>query len=408
MKTIVFLAVLMITVQVEAFAQETRIVIKGIIRDSKTREPLSSATIQIKSQDIELLSTIDGVFSFFVRRADVTDTLTVSYLGYKPFKKSLMDLRDEEVVLLENYSVELQTITISSRTLRIKEIDQSLKSINTSLFAFQSETTNSWYRLFLAYLEDNDQTELLKICDYDLSSYSEVERGFFKEYNSPFKAPKNKNDTTIKNYDDFPVVNIRHEAALIFCQWLTQQYNSAPGKKKFSEVRFRLPTKEEWQIAALGYDKFQSWSLFENEVEVIITNDTLAEIQKGPKQKIRVTEDFLYPWWNHYHYRNKPRNARNCYLANFKAPPSELTCPAGKLPGYDGWTKMARTETYFPNGFGLYDMVGNVAEMINSPGFACGGSWNDSPEEATIQAVAKYSKASDKVGFRIFMDVLEQ
>jgi hypothetical protein len=57
---------------------------------------------------------------------------------------------------------------------------------------------------------------------------------------------------------------------------------------------------------------------------------------------------------------------------------------------------------------GLSDVVGNVAEMIDEKGKACGGSWNDSPRESTIRSVKSYVKANDTVGFRLFMEVIEE
>jgi hypothetical protein len=75
---------------------------------------------------------------------------------------------------------------------------------------------------------------------------------------------------------------------------------------------------------------------------------------------------------------------------------------------YDGWTMQALVETYFPNNMGLSDMVGNVAEMIDEKGKACGGSWNDLPENSTVHSVKNYSGPDETVGFRVFMEVIEQ
>ena len=69
---------------------------------------------------------------------------------------------------------------------------------------------------------------------------------------------------------------------------------------------------------------------------------------------------------------------------------------------------MAQTATYFPNDICLYDVVGNVAEMIDERGKACGGSWNDPPENSTIHSVKTYRRADPSVGFRVFMDVVEK
>ena len=52
-------------------------------------------------------------------------------------------------------------------------------------------------------------------------------------------------------------------------------------------------------------------------------------------------------------------------------------------------------------------MVGNVAEMISEKGKACGGSWNNLPEESTIVSINSYSGTSGSVGFRVFMEVIK-
>jgi hypothetical protein len=69
---------------------------------------------------------------------------------------------------------------------------------------------------------------------------------------------------------------------------------------------------------------------------------------------------------------------------------------------------MARTESYFPNDMGLFDVCGNVAEMIDEKGKACGGSWKDLPENGTIQSVKTYNGSDETVGFRVFMEVIEK
>jgi hypothetical protein len=115
-----------------------------------------------------------------------------------------------------------------------------------------------------------------------------------------------------------------------------------------------------------------------------------------------------YPWYNAYNYRKKPYNHMNCYLGNFKVDGSKPVCNNVVKPGGDGWAMMGQTASYFPNDMGFYDVVGNVAEMISEEFKACGGSWNDAPENATIHSIKTYRRPNDTVGFRIFMEVLER
>jgi hypothetical protein len=45
--------------------------------------------------------------------------------------------------------------------------------------------------------------------------------------------------------------------------------------------------------------------------------------------------------------------------------------------------------------------------MIDEKGKACGGSWNDLPENSTIHSVKTYKKPDASIGFRIFMEVVQ-
>ena len=57
---------------------------------------------------------------------------------------------------------------------------------------------------------------------------------------------------------------------------------------------------------------------------------------------------------------------------------------------------------------GLSDVCGNVAEMIDQEGKAMGGSWNHEPEESTITSINEYEISDSSVGFRLFMEVIDE
>jgi formylglycine-generating enzyme required for sulfatase activity len=61
----------------------------------------------------------------------------------------------------------------------------------------------------------------------------------------------------------------------------------------------------------------------------------------------------------------------------------------------------APAESYSPNGYGLYNMNGNVAEMISDGDFAVGGSWNSPGYDIRNQSIKKFKGAHPTVGFRI-------
>jgi len=144
------------------------------------------------------------------------------------------------------------------------------------------------------------------------------------------------NYSTQNRFANYPVVNINYRSANAFCEWLTDKYNSLPGRK-YQDVVFRLPHEIEWEIAARGG----------------LTNNP-------------------YPWGGPY-----DQNAHGCYLANFNpVPETHLSLekkrfvknyPNGDSTltrGLDGGVLTVPVDSYYPNGYGLFNMAGNVAEML--------------------------------------------
>ncbi len=168
--------------------------------------------------------------------------------------------------------------------------------------------------------------------------------------------------------ENAPVQNISHAAAQQYCEWITRVYNCNTGKKKFKKVLFRLPTQEEWTLAAAG----------------------------GKKQ-------VPYPWGGYY-----LRNSKGCYLCNLNATEPCGDCPEGKGADNDGGFFTVPVTSYFPNDFGLYCVSGNVAEMLQQEGITMGGSWKDIGYKCQISVTDQYTESGPTIGFRVFMEVIEE
>jgi sulfatase modifying factor 1 len=140
-------------------------------------------------------------------------------------------------------------------------------------------------------------------------------RDFAYSYNEPmtrqyFWHPK---------YDDYPVVGVNWKQAKAFCKWRTEwlnRYWEDQGEPITEE--FRLPTEFEWEYAARGG-----------------------------------RDNNMYPWGGPY-----TRNSKGCFLANFKPNRGDYMGDGGMYP--------VRSDAYFPNDYGLYNMAGNVAEWTNN------------------------------------------
>ncbi|HFA49146.1 MAG TPA: hypothetical protein ENJ95_09020 [Bacteroidetes bacterium] len=251
-------------------------------------------------------------------------------------------------------------------SISVKNLDKELKKIRGKLYAFSTEVTNGQYEAFLMDLLKNKEYELLDICKSPKTDWRSLLPDEFKKLPDSEVFQNGPPDGARS-----PVQNISYEAAQEYCKWITKVYNRSDYKKKaHQKVFFRLPTEAEWVYAAR------------------------ADHDLAP-----------YPWGGY-----SAKNAKGCFLANFEVasePPCE-DCPnSAQIDSRDGGFFPVVADAYFPNDFGLYNTSGNVAEMVAEKGIAKGGSWEDAPDQCTIDARKEYSKPSPAIGFRVFMEVLK-
>jgi formylglycine-generating enzyme required for sulfatase activity len=281
--------------------------------------------------------------------------------------------------------------------INVKELDKSMMKVKDNLYASNVELNNEKYESFLKYLKTNNYEALYEIAAFDLDKYEGVNRVFHTNYH--FKNTNNKED-----YSQYPVMDLSHEAARLYCEWLSYQYNQQEDRK-FHKVKFRLPSGKEWTMAALGFRDFQTWTLEDNIVKAL--PESGSKYKDMQEYRIGDYDGIWYPWyhggWNSL--RKSITNEKGCYLANVKTADS-VFCASG-IKG-DGYRLTSPVATYFSNDMGLYDVIGNVAEMTEEKGIAMGGSWNHPAEESTIVSINHYEGPDPSVGFRLFMEVIEE
>lgn len=383
------------------YGQET---IVGKVTSCKDDKPLAFANIVFAKNLSGATSDENGEFHLTIH--DSGDTISISYVGFKTERIPVSVIVEKRSMCLNESMIVLEEVVVSTKQLDHVKLFEKFRLIRGALYAQESETSIAEFNLFL---REVDGTPSFTKYNYDLTGYSGAVKDFYQRYHANTLEPKHGRRKNMEkeegNYSHYPVINITHEAAIAYCEWLTDEYNNQK-KRKFKKVKFRLPTMSEWQIAALGHYNFQSWNLNENTVEVFVPSDSAAMVGPGKSIVLNVS-DIFYPWYKAYYYRKKSQNSKNCFMGNFKVPETYTPCFVQKVAG-DGYAMMGHVAEYFPNNVGLYDVIGNVAEMIDENGKACGGSWNHLPNECTIRSVATYSKPNSWLGFRVFMEVLEK
>lgn len=246
----------------------------------------------------------------------------------------------------------------------VRALERPMKKIDTRLYAAETELTNAQYELFLQDVLKNREFDLLGRCRTAQTDW----RALLPE------TARDLPDAVLYKFGhpdgpEMPVQNISHEAAEAYCTWITQVYNAAPGKKKFKKVLFRLPAENEWTLAASG------------------------GLPNEP-----------YPWRGGYYVRN----SKGCYLCNINATEPCGDCPDGQTVANDGGFFTVPAVSYYPNNFGLYNVSGNVAEMLREPGKTMGGSWQSDAFWCQIRNVQNQAAPGPGIGLRVFMEVIEE
>lgn len=176
-------------------------------------------------------------------------------------------------------------------------------------------------------------------------------------------------------YNDYPVVNISREQAILYCEWKTKELNeylsSLPEKvrTKIKKVRVRLPKDIEWKFAALG--GLPGYS--------------------------------DYPWKGLSMREERGRDI-GMFRANFMSNTGEIRVEKNKINASDDLT--APVTSFYKNGYGLYNISGNVAELIEDKYITRGGHWNSFEDGLRLGAYEPFTGASPTVGFRYVIEVV--
>lgn len=239
-------------------------------------------------------------------------------------------------------------------------INKEEKSVQ-SFYMSKGEVTNFQYKEFLSYLKSNNEIEKLKICQIDTANWST---------NSPLCEPMSKHYHSHPAYSHYPVVNVSHEAAQLYCEFVSKALSkNFPGVK----VEVRLPSYTEYVRAARGDSKIMpyGWN------SISVRNDRGQVLGNF----LKIGEEFI------------TKNSETGKL--------EIALNETRVEGSKTHDILAPSESYWANQFGVFNLSGNAAEMIDEKGIAVGGSWKSPGHDVRIESKNKYANSDPSVGFRV-------
>jgi formylglycine-generating enzyme required for sulfatase activity len=250
----------------------------------------------------------------------------------------------------------------------INSFKKDFSKVRSDLFVGKYEVSNVAYRRFL--------TDLMR------STGDESYIGYLPDtlcWKKQFRESGNHQPLVeyyFRNpsYDLYPVVGVSYESAIKYCAWLTENYNRN-SRRKFEKVYFKLLTRDEWTFAA----------------------------NKGDSSKV-------YPWGSGFIQNNRKQDLCNYRHVEYRY--DSATKRFQEIAETSSQESAERNKitvsvaSYFPNSFGLYNMSGNVAEMIAERGIAKGGSYRDPAYRVRISSEEEFSAPQADIGFRVAMKVL--
>ncbi len=258
--------------------------------------------------------------------------------------------------------------------------------LKDNLYIDVTEVTNENYREYTLWLNRNSNIKVYKKALPDTLVWRSK-----LAYNEPYVEYYFRHPT----YNNHPVVGVSPKQLVDYCNWRSErakehfllikgeltendiinldkrEYVDSLIKLNDKHLKYRLPTKKEWEFAAKAN-----------------------------------TLNAIFPWEGTSFLDTKAKPKANCFTSYGK---SFYTAYSLQDDFF-----LRSTDSYYPNDFGLYCMGGNVAEMVYKKNpveinndtqledviILKGGSWMHASFHAMINIQDNYEGINSSTGFR--------
>lgn len=155
-----------------SFYSQAQTILQGFIKDLKTKEPIPYCAIALKSKPVGCLSNTEGLFQISARID--TDTLIVSYIGYKRKQIAISDFVKSNLILLEATENILNEVVVYSNDDYLyqliescrKKILSSKQSESKVYFVLESSIREQPVELLECYYNGTFTSSSLKSLDF--------------------------------------------------------------------------------------------------------------------------------------------------------------------------------------------------------------------------------------------------
>jgi formylglycine-generating enzyme required for sulfatase activity len=226
----------------------------------------------------------------------------------------------------------------------------------------KTEISNGQYRAFLTDLKSKGEMDKYALAVYDSTVWNVSYCEPYMNYYSWHPA-----------YRNYPVVGVSKAGAELYCQWLTDKINTQLAGK--SKVKVMIPTSEQWLYAANSGTKGTVYSWRGNKLQNL-KGQHLCNYRNLGAENIH---------WNEVNNQFEIARTSSLGVVSGTSDNADITAPV---------------TSYFENTYGLFNMNGNVAELVSDVDKAMGGSWNSAGYDVRNESFVSFQQPSSTVGFR--------
>lgn len=272
-------------------------------------------------------------------------------------------------------------------------------NIYMDIFEISNE---NWHEYYLSILENNtDKDTILDFSKILPDNVFPTDSSMLGSTTSTTGLGSKKSKNNFFNvyyhhyyFAKYPVIKLNKDKAINFCEWRTKVVNSYLAveageidemeyipdhiyKDVLKRVAYRLPTKEEWEMGAGAGLDATKYPFGYEEIK-----------QKNGLFKFGLDNTTFF---NYDPTKHKNVHLRTPSLNGKKVIPPTYKVSYGK-----------------PNKFGLYNMAGNVSEIVQDKGIVKGLSWADEIREYYHDEDIVYKRPNMMIGFRCVCETFDQ
>lgn len=221
--------------------------------------------------------------------------------------------------------------------------------IGGNLYMDQTEIANIYWKEYNAWIQNFDRSKLQSVLP-DTLVWHNVKGADIAYHQYYYRHP---------GFNNYPVVGISYEQVVAFAQWRSDRVNeNKPDRhRNYRKVRYRLPTKKEWeQVAADGLN----------------------------------TEVFPFGF----------RNPVNKYGMQVFRSADFFSNDTTRMV-------VSVIRSFCPNSKGFYHLTGNISEMVAEKNIAKGGNFLLPADSCKITEDHLYTKPEAWLGFRLVCEIIE-